>query len=160
MKCRVADELHSSIGTDSPDLTGAPTGGTSRLRGPVHRRIGELETSGDDLRGSHVLGQVGHIVRHGPTELRHQRQPSWVPRGAMEIGASDAGCSAGDDHGADADGVAVHDDDQMGHAASHDIRQRSSVGLTGRRDDDEIGVRPDRDACSGEQRGGDVRQPG
>lgn len=152
MKCRVADKLHSSIGTDHPDLTGAPMA--------VRRRIGELETCGDDLRGSHVLGQVGRIVRHGPTELRHQRQPSWIPRGAMEIGASHAGCGAGDDHGADTDGVAVHDDDQMGHAASHDICQRSSVGLTGRRDDDEIGVRPDRDACSGEQRGGDARQPG
>ena len=160
VKSRVADEPHSSIRADHPDLTGAPTEGTSRLRGTARRRIGELETHGDDLRGSHVLGQVRRIVRHGPTELRHQRQPSWVPRGAMEIGASDARRGAGDDDGADADGVAVHDDDEMCHAAAHDVRQRSSVGLAGRRDDDEVSVRPDRDACSGEQRGSDAGQSG
>jgi len=114
------------------------------LRGIVRRSIGELQTCGGDLRGSHVLRQVRRIVRDGAAELRHQRQPSWIPHGAMEIGASDARRGAGDDDGADSDGVAVHDDDEMCHAAAHDVRQRSPVRLARRRDHDEIGVWPDR----------------
>jgi hypothetical protein len=147
----MAGDAHPAVGANGPNLPGP------RLR------VGEVKAGGRNLDRGDVLGESargvratqaggGSGTRQPAAELRDEREPDRIPCRAMEIGASDARRLPWDDERADPHCIAVHDNHEVRDPAAHGVGQGGTIGLAGRQDDQEIGVWPDGDVSSGEQR--------